>query len=244
MFNLFLFFDHNAKNWTSMLKKILTSIYYLFRIKNWNTLPFNPKLNLTLIGKIACRSLRVDSHDFVLMNANRRSISFFFRTEKRHKLLVKSKWKLELICALAYTFLSQLHSNHSWLKCMLFMNVSEGQLLSWMILDKWGSKCWQFNELQVSEHLFRGLTLSHRAFYMASALPQWLTAPWPITTFTLLIHTRPHHNFSLCRWTLGTISHWKGLGKGQLPFCMAIKQYSMCQSFLLSHIPRDFLDTI
>lgn len=138
----------------------------------------------------------------------------------------------------------QLHSNHSWLKCMLFMNVSEGQLLSWMILDKWGSKCWQFNELQVSEHLFRGLTLSHRAFYMASALPQWLTAPWPITTFTLLIHTRPHHNFSLCRWTLGTISHWKGLGKGQLPFCMAIKQYSMCQSFLLSHIPRDFLDTI
>lgn len=226
-----------------MLKRILTSVHYPFRIKN----PFNPKLNLSLIGKIASQSCKNGQSWFCAYGSGMKTEGTFplsSKQKKKHKFLVKSKWKVELICALAYTFLSQLHSNHSWLKCVLFMNVSEGQLLSWMILDKWGSKCWQFNELQVSEHLFRGLTLSHRAFYMASALPQWLTAPWPITTFTLLIHTRPHHNFSLCRWTLGTISHWKGLGKGQLPFCMAIKQYSMCQSFLLSHIPRDFLDTI
>lgn len=174
--------------------------------------------------------------------------------QKKHVLVLQRREKAQLMCQIqmkigAYAcssiyFFITVAFKPFLTMCMRFMNVSEGQLLSWMILDKWGSKCWQFNELQVSEHLFRGLTLSHRAFYMAPALPQWLTAPWPITTFTLLIHTRPHHNFSLCRWTLGTISHWKGLGKGQLPFCMAIKQYSMCQSFLLSHIPRDFLDTI
>lgn len=50
-----------------MLKRILASILYPFRIKNWHTLPFNPKLNLTFIGKIACHSVRMDSHDFVFM---------------------------------------------------------------------------------------------------------------------------------------------------------------------------------
>lgn len=131
-----------------------------------------------------------------------------------------------------------------WEGVDFFMNVSEGLLLSGTILDKWGSKCRQFNELWVSEPLFRGLTLSHRALYMGLATLQWVTAPWPITTFTLLIHTRPHHHFSLWRWTLGTISGWKGLAKGQLPFCVAIKSHSVCWSFLLSHIPREFLDTI
>lgn len=174
-------------------------------------------------------------------------IEVFPRPSKKKKTQIACQIQMKIwvnMCSNIYFFLITLTFKPFLTTCMRFMNVSEGQLLSWMILDKWGSKCWQFNELQVSEHLFRGLTLSHRAFYVAPALPQWLTAPWPITTFTLLIHTRPHHNFSLCRWTLGTISHWKGLGKGQLPFCMAIKQYSMCQSFLLSHIPRDFLDTI
>lgn len=133
----------------------------------------------------------------------------------------------------------------AWLPLWLcFMDVSGGRLLDRMIPDKWGSKCWPFNELRASEHLLRGLVLSHRALYMAGTRPQWVTDPWPITTFTWLIHTRPHHDFSLCRWTLGTISHGKGLGKGQLPFCMAIKQGSVCQSFLLSHSPSEFLDTI
>lgn len=136
-------------------------------------------------------------------------------------------------------YYSQQHFQWLWLGVGVgfFMKVSEGQLLSRMILDKWGSKCWQFNELQVSEPLFRGLTLSHREFHMGLAISQWVTEPWPIATFSLLIHTRPHHNFSLCRWTLGTILGWKGLAKGQLAFCVPIKQCSVCLAFLLSHIP-------
>lgn len=139
---------------------------------------------------------------------------------------------------------SRLNSDSLLPLCMCFMNVSGERLLNRMIPDKWGSKCWPFNELQASEHLFRGLILSHRALYMAGTRPQWVTDPWPIVTFTWLIHTRPHHDFSLCRWTFGTISQGKGSGKGQLPFCMVIKQGSVCQSFLLSHIPSEFLDTI
>lgn len=101
-----------------------------------------------------------------------------------------------------------------------------------------------FNELQASELLFRGLILSHRALYTAGTWLQWVTDPWPILTFAGLIHTRPHHDFSLRRWTLGTIAQWEGLGKGHLSFCVVIKPGSVCQSFLLLHIPSEFLDTI
>lgn len=119
--------------------------------------------------------------------------------------------------------------------CMCFMNVLGEQLLNRMIPDKWGSKCWPFNELQASEHLFRGLILSHRALYMAGTQPQWVTDPWPIATFTWLIHTRPHHDFSLCRWTFRTISQGKSAGKGQLPFCMVIKRDCVSVFSAVSH---------
>lgn len=89
----------------------------------------------------------------------------------------------------------------------------------------------RFNELQASERLFRGPVLSHRALYTAGTWLQWVTDPWPILTFAGLIHTRPHHDFSLCRWTLGTISQWEGLGKGHLSFCVVIKPGSVCQPF-------------
>lgn len=207
---------------------------------------FHSNLNLTLIVKFACPVVRTYILDFTclwLRNIQKTHLLVFQKGENA-QILCQIQMEIGVRACCSIYFFITVAFRPFLTTCMCFMNVSEEQLLSWMILDKWGSKCWQFNELQVSEHLFRGLTLSHRAFYMAPALPQWLTAPWPITTFTLLIHTRPHHNFSLCRWTLGTISHWKGLGRGQLPFCMAIKQYSMCQSFLLSHIPRDFRDTI
>lgn len=232
--------------WRHILKRILDSMHFTPRIKTWNAFPFNPNLNLTLTVKFACHGVRIYILILHVYAQEHKQKRHFLSLQNGEKAQILCQIQMEIrvhACSSIYFFITVAFKPFLAM-CMCFMNVSEGQLLSWMILDKWGSKCWQFNELQVSEHLFRGLTLSHRAFYMAPALPQWLTAPWPITTFTLLIHTRPHHNFSLCRWTLGTISHWKGLGKGQLPFCMAIKQYSMCQSFLLSHIPRDFLDTI
>lgn len=73
-----------------MLKRILTSIYYPFRIKNWNTLPFSLKLNLTLIGKIACHSLKMDSHDFVLMAQGCKL--------KEHFLFLQNGKKAQIAC--------------------------------------------------------------------------------------------------------------------------------------------------
>lgn len=127
--------------------------------------------------------------------------------------------------------------------CVLWMFLESSRSAEWFLT----SEAANTGSLMSCEFLsisLRGLILSHRALYMTGTWPQWVTDPWPIFTFTWLIHTRPHHDFSLCRWTLGAISHGKDLGKGQLPFCMVIKWGSVCQSFLLSHIPSEFLDII
>lgn len=66
---------------------------------------------------------------------------------------------------------------------------SESQLLSGMLLDKWGSKCCQFNELWVLEPLLRGLTLSHRAFHKG---PSYLTMSNSTVTNHHFHFTHPH----------------------------------------------------
>jgi len=50
--------------------------------------------------------------------------------EKKHKSFVKSKWKLEFVHAVAYTFFITVAFRPFLTTCMCFMNVSEEQLLS------------------------------------------------------------------------------------------------------------------